>query len=302
MLAGLRAEGPTASPAPAESAPDPDEVYDAAKTLFDQYAPPEVKEQYDFPSRAQFMVFAKNLQAALDGDSMEDLAKNEPEARSALAVLRASPETAEYADWLAPRLDEISAAKRVVEEKRVPQAPRVQAPQGTHRMDQEVPYYDLWYRRLKDRPPPSNAPAMMPRLREAFAAEGVPPELAWMAEVESSLNPNAHNPSGARGLYQLKADTAKGLGLSTFLPDQRTDPEKSAHAAARNLKALRERFGSWPLAIAAYNAGAGSVGRALASRRADSYLGAASALPAGTRIYVPEVLALIAVRTGRTLD
>ena len=82
----------------------------------------------------------------------------------------------------------------------------------------------------------------MPRLRRAFAAEGVPPELAWLAEVESSFNPSARSPSGARGLFQLKADTARGLGLSTFLPDERTDPEKSARAAARKLRALREQI------------------------------------------------------------
>jgi membrane-bound lytic murein transglycosylase D len=90
--------------------------------------------------------------------------------------------------------------------------------------------------------------------------------------------------------------------LSTFLPDERTDPEKSARAAARLLRGLKERFGSWPLAIAAYNAGAGRVGRALASRHADTFAGIASSLSAGTRVYVPEVCALVAARTGRMLE
>jgi membrane-bound lytic murein transglycosylase D len=145
---------------------------------------------------------------------------------------------------------------------------------------------------------PANAAELMPELRRAFADEGMPPELAWLAEVESSLNPTARSPSGARGLFQLKADTARNLGLSTFLPDERTDPGKSAHAAARELRALEEKFGTWPLAIAAYNAGAGRVGRALESRHASDFAGAAPALPAGTRLYVPEVCALIDVRTG----
>ena len=91
----------------------------------------------------------------------------------------------------------------------------------------------------------------------------------------------------------MKAATAQGLGLSTFLPDERTDPEKSAHAAARDLRALGRRFGSWPLALAAYNAGEGRVGRALAARGAHDYAGIAAALPAGTRMYVPEVCALM---------
>jgi membrane-bound lytic murein transglycosylase D len=142
----------------------------------------------------------------------------------------------------------------------------------------------------------------MPLLRSAFAAEGVPPELAWLAEAESSMNPNARSPSGARGLFQLMPDTAHALGLSTFLPDDRTDPEKSAHATARLLRALFEKFGSWPLALAAYNAGEGRVGRLLASRGASDFAGVASALPAETRMYVPKVCALVAVRTGESLE
>jgi membrane-bound lytic murein transglycosylase D len=166
----------------------------------------------------------------------------------------------------------------------------------------EIPYYDRWLERMKGRSEPANAAALMPVLRRAFAEEGVPAELAWLAEVESSLNPTARSPAGARGLFQLKAETAKGLGLSTFLPDERTDPSKSAHAAARDLRTLGERFGSWPLAIAAYNAGEGRVSRALASRHATSFAEVAPALPAGTRMYVPKVCALITIRTGVTPD
>jgi membrane-bound lytic murein transglycosylase D len=141
----------------------------------------------------------------------------------------------------------------------------------------------------------------MPRLGPAFVAEGVPPQLAWLAEVESSLNPEARSPGGARGLFQLMPDTAHALGLSTFLPDERTDPEKSARAAARYLHTLFVKFGSWPLALAAYNAGEGRVSRLLASRGASDFAGVSSALPAETRMYVPKVCALVAVRTGTLL-
>jgi membrane-bound lytic murein transglycosylase D len=151
---------------------------------------------------------------------------------------------------------------------------------------------------VRDRPRPENAASLMPRLRADFAAEGISPDLAWLAEAESSLDPYASNPSGARGLFQLKAATARDLGLRTMLPDQRTDPDKSAHAAARYLRTLERHFGSWPLAIAAFNAGEGRVARELAARGATDYAGIASALPAGTRMYVPEVCALIEERTG----
>ncbi len=161
-----------------------------------------------------------------------------------------------------------------------------------------IPYYDLWLERIRDRPRPARADELMPVLRAAFAAEGVPPELAWLAEVESTLDPAARSPVGAKGLFQLMPTTAKSLGLSTFLPDDRADAEKSAHAAARYLAALHGKFGDWPLAFAAYNAGEGRVRRLLASRSAKSFAGISEALSAETRMYVPKVCATIAVRSG----
>jgi membrane-bound lytic murein transglycosylase D len=171
---GLFAGGPEPNAPPAQ--PAGDDTYDAAKQLFDQFAPPEVKEQYDFPSRKQFEAFGAALQQALDGDSFEALAKYEPEGRQLLPLLRASPETAGYADWLAARLDELHMA-RAIAEAEASHAPTViprEAPRGAS----ALPYYDLWYRRMSERPPPPNAAALMPRLRAAFAAEGAPPELA----------------------------------------------------------------------------------------------------------------------------
>jgi len=138
----------------------------------------------------------------------------------------------------------------------------------------------------------------MPRLRAAFMAEGVPPELAWLAEAESSFNPDARSPVGAKGLFQFMPDTAKAMGLSTLLPDERTNPEKSARAAARYLRALHGRFGNWALALAAYNAGEGRVSRTLAKHGAKSFTAIADALPAETRMYVPKVCALIETRAG----
>jgi membrane-bound lytic murein transglycosylase D len=286
------AEPPT--PTPSEGA---DDLYKMGQQLFDQYAPPEVKEEYEFPTKDQWDQFAVRLQRALDNNSLEDLAGFEPEARAALAALRVAPGYEDYADWLQLRIDEIEAAKQAVADKGVP----TPGPTGALNPPSKIPHYDLWLRRERERPVPADAAELMPLLRSAFVAEGVPPQLAWLAEVESNLNPAARSPAGARGLFQLMPDTAHALGLATFLPDERTDPQKSARAAGHYLRSLFDKFGSWPLALAAYNAGEGRVSRLLASRGATDFAGVSSALPAETRMYVPKVCALVAIRTGTVL-
>jgi len=288
------AEAPKQQPQPV----DPDELYELGQQMFDQFAPPEVKEQYAFPTREEWDQFAVRLQRALDGDSLEGLAALGPEAHAALEASRSLPGYGDYADWLQLRIDEIEAARLAVAHP----GPSAPTPPVIGPSPPAIPYYGLWLSRERNRPVPARAAALMPVLRAAFAAEGVPPDLAWIAEAESTLNPDARNPSGATGLFQLTSDTAHALGLSTFLPDDRTNPEKSAHAAARLLAQLHARFGSWPLALAGYNAGEGRLGRLLASRGAHDYAGVASALPAETRMYVPKVCALVEVRTGKSLE
>jgi membrane-bound lytic murein transglycosylase D len=286
------AEAPTPTPPP-----DNDELYQVGKQLFDEYAPPEVKEQYEFPSREKWDAFAARLQHALDNNSLQELADYEPQARAALVALRTLPGYGDYADWLQLRIDDIEAARQAV-------APPGAHPTGPPQVGPEpaIPLYNLWLGRERGRPVPADAAELMPRLKAAFSAEGVPPEMAWIAEAESTLNPSARSPAGASGLFQLMPATAHALGLVTFLPDERTDPEKSARAAARYLRVLYTKFGNWPLALAAYNAGEGRVSRELASHGATDFAGVASSLPSQTRMYVPKVCALIDVRTGIAPD
>ena len=289
---------------------DHEQVYELGKSLFEALAPEEIKAQFEFPTKEQWDSFATRFQQTLEGDRLEDLAEFEPEARSALVALRALPGYGDYADWLEERIDYIEAAKQAVaqpEPTTVPPSPAPApaprpAPVPAARPAPIIPHYALWLERMQGRPVPPRAAQLLPMLRRTFAAGGIPAALVWLAEAESTFNPNARSPSGAKGLFQMMPGTAKELGLSTFLPDERTDPEKSARAASQLLRKLHAQFGDWPLALAAYNAGAGRVQRTLDKKGAKTFAEIASSLPAETRMYVPKVLATLAVRSGVTPD
>lgn len=273
-----------------------DEAYEVGRNLFDTYAPDEIKEQYEFPDKARWDRVVKGLQAALAGNDPKALLPFESDVREAVAALRRFPGGGDYADWLAERLDYIEAAKQMPRTPPTPPKPPVVKPKV-----QTIPNYDLWVRRIKQRAQPANAPGLVRRLKPVFTAKGTPGDLVWLAEVESSFNPTAKSPVGARGLFQLMPATAKELGLSTMLPDERTHPEKSAAAAATYLKQLHKRFGDWPLAIAAYNAGGGRVSRALQKQKAKTFAEIAPILSVETQMYVPKVLATLQVRAGTTI-
>ena len=148
---------------------------------------------------------------------------------------------------------------------------------------------------------PTEARRRVPQLKPIFREEGVPEELVWVAEVESSFDPGARSPAGAAGLYQLMPETARAQGLSTFPFDQRYRPEKNARASARYLRALHRRFKDWPLALAAYNAGETRVANLLNRHRAKTFSDIARYLPAETQMYVPRIDALLQRREGRSL-
>ena len=135
---------------------------------------------------------------------------------------------------------------------------------------------------------------MRPSLESILEAEGVPRELAAVVLVESGAQPLALSPRQARGLWQFIPETARRYGLIVNASkDERVQLESATHAAARYLRDLYGRFGSWPLALAAYNAGENAVQAALDKGRARTFsqLSAAGLLPAETRTYVPAVLA-----------
>ncbi len=155
-----------------------------------------------------------------------------------------------------------------------------------------------WRKRVAGRAKPVSAAELVPVLKRAFRSAGVPEELVWVAEVESTMNPEARSPRGAVGLYQITAPTARTLGLSLSPTDERKDPARSAAAAATYLRRLHGRFGSWPLALAAYNCGEGRISGLLKKKGATSFEGISDSLPMETRMYVPRVLETVRLREG----
>lgn len=108
----------------------------------------------------------------------------------------------------------------------------------------------------------------MPRyemmIRDKLREHGVPEDMVYLALIESGFSNSAVSRSRATGMWQFMKGTGKlyGLRIDSWV-DERRDPFRSTDAAARHLADLRDRFGSMYLAAAAYNAGAGKVGRGL---------------------------------------
>src|ERR1035437_2834333 len=134
---------------------------------------------------------------------------------------------------------------------------------------------------------------LRPALSRILESEGIPQEMASVVMVESGGRSTALSPKGALGLWQLMPDTARRYGLVvTPSRDERLDVEKSTGAAAHYLRDLYQQFGSWPLALAAYNAGEKALQRAVerAGTRDFVQISSLRLLPQETRNYVPAVL------------
>jgi membrane-bound lytic murein transglycosylase D len=243
--------------------------------------------------------FFDAIQTNFQGQYVIDLAKVRDTAKTVLPILQSYEETAPYAAWLKAHMDDLDVAEElrvVIQPKRVPGQPLLRI---KPRVDQ---IREIWIRKISQRPPPQEARPYVGELKPIFAGQKVPSQLVWVAEVESSFDPSARSPAGAAGLFQLMPDTAKRYGLRTWPFDQRLDPEPSARAASAYLGQLHGKFKDWRLALAAYNAGEGTVENLLKRYKAASYDGIAAHLPAETQMFVPKVEATIQKREGMKLE
>ncbi len=129
-------------------------------------------------------------------------------------------------------------------------------------------------------------------VRDILRENELPLDLAYVPVIESGYYPFARSSVGAVGLWQFTESTGKSVGLNIdYWKDERRDPYKATHAAARLLRDLYNRFGSWEMALAAYNYGPNGVGRKIKKWRTSDYW--ELYLPRETEDFVPKIMAAI---------
>jgi membrane-bound lytic murein transglycosylase D len=245
--------------------------------------------------------FFREVQQSFQGDYVVDIGALRQTAQTVLPLLESREETRSYAAWLRAQMDYLEVADEI--RLTIP-PPKVETNQPSQPVPNPPPQKEreIWVRKVSGRPWSALAKEYVPELKPVFAAQKIPPELVWLAEVESSFDRRARSPAGAAGMFQLMPDTARRFGLSLWPRDQRYQPEPSAIASARYLKYLHDHFKDWQLALAAYNAGESTVQKLLDRYKTRSYDVIAGHLPAETQMYVPRVEATLLQREGAKLE
>jgi membrane-bound lytic murein transglycosylase D len=134
----------------------------------------------------------------------------------------------------------------------------------------------------------------MEMMKEILKGENIPEEIVFIPLIESGFSSHAYSPARAVGYWQFIASTARKYGLKiNWWMDERRDPVKSTVAAANYFKDLYGMFGSWNLAMAAYNAGEGKILRAINKTNSDDYWSLLDTkyIRRETKDYVPRFIA-----------
>ncbi|MDZ4200367.1 MAG: lytic transglycosylase domain-containing protein [Kiritimatiellia bacterium] len=303
------------------------------QAVAERFLPREWVESLSAVDARTLSSLLSHLTGALEDPDPEKLAALQPLYHSVLQTLRPIPAMAPLVSWMEAHADYLDMAWEVRRQDpaREPVRPPIVPPVRTNRppvrperpdpptppdrpkppaqtadptLRKWKPISDqsAWARVVSNRKQPAGAEKWVPVVSPVFRQEGMPEALVWLAEVESSFRPEARSPVGALGLFQLMPGTAEQLGLRVNPPpDERADPVKNARAAASYLRSMYGRFGSWPLALAAYNAGPGRVQGLLRRHQASSFEQIQGYLPSETQMYVPRMEAILRARTGQEL-
>ena len=142
--------------------------------------------------------------------------------------------------------------------------------------------FEIWLDRLE---------VYGPMISQILDECNLPPELLYLAMIESGLNPKAYSKAAANGMWQFIYSTGKLYGLErTWYLDERRDPEKATRAACAYITNLYAEFDNWYLALAGYNSGEGRIRRATRLHQTIDFWQLHS-LPRETRNYIPYFLA-----------
>jgi membrane-bound lytic murein transglycosylase D len=142
----------------------------------------------------------------------------------------------------------------------------------------------------------SRSTRYIPMMKKILSDQGLPEDLVYLAMIESGFSTKAYSRAHAAGPWQFIRETGEryGLRVSSWV-DERKDPVKSTKAAAKHLSDLFNRFGSWYLAAAGYNAGEGKITRALNMYNAQNYWEITADhchyIKEETKQYVPKMIA-----------
>jgi membrane-bound lytic murein transglycosylase D len=142
-------------------------------------------------------------------------------------------------------------------------------------------------------------------IRRILREQNLPEDIVWLALVESGFDASISSPVGAAGLWQFMPEGARiyGLTVDRWI-DERLDPERSTLAAARYLADLRQRFGGWELAFAAYNMGYGGLLSSIRKYNTNDFWELSrleSGMPLETALYVPKIVAMAIVARNKAI-
>ncbi|GJL63832.1 MAG: hypothetical protein NPIRA04_24860 [Nitrospirales bacterium] len=140
-------------------------------------------------------------------------------------------------------------------------------------------------------------------VHRVFREAGLPTELGYLSLVESGFNPRALSRARASGPWQFMKPTGITYGLNvTWYVDERRDPVKSTIAAAHHLRDLFDQYQSWPLALAAYNAGGPKISQAIRKSGSRDFweIRKTGYIMQETKDYVPSFIAAVLIASNPT--